>query len=127
MSERPKVLVREEIAEAGVDLLREKFDVDVDSESDLASIIGAYDGIVIRSATKLTADLINAGTKLKVIGRAGVGVDNVDVDAATRRGIGPRMDRPVGEDDRGCVVLEDGRQRPDRRLVARHDGNEPDA
>ena len=87
MSERPKVLVREEIAEAGVDLLREKFDVDVDSESDLASIIGAYDGIVIRSATKLTADLINAGTNLKVIGRAGVGVDNVDVDAATRRGI----------------------------------------
>ena len=46
-----------------------------------------YDGIVIRSATKLTADLINAGTNLKVIGRAGVGVDNVDVDAATRRGI----------------------------------------
>ena len=87
MSERPKVLVREEIAEAGVDLLREKFDVDVDSDSDLASIIGAYDGIVIRSATKLTADLINAGTNLKVIGRAGVGVDNVDVDAATRRGI----------------------------------------
>jgi len=79
--------VREEIAEAGVDLLRAAFDVDVDSESDLATIIGRYDAIVIRSATKLTADLIAAGTNLKVIGRAGVGVDNVDVDAATRRGI----------------------------------------
>ena len=87
MNARPRVLVREEIAEAGVDLLRARFDVDTDSESDLASIIGGYDGIVIRSATKLTADLIEAGTNLKVIGRAGVGVDNVDVEAATRRGI----------------------------------------
>ena len=82
-----KVLVREEIADAGVELLRGKFDVVVDSESPLAEIIGEYDAIVIRSATKLTADLIDAGTSLKVIGRAGVGVDNVDVDAATRRGI----------------------------------------
>ncbi len=56
-------------------------------DSDLASIIGNYDAIVIRSATKLTADLIAKGTNLKVIGRAGVGVDNVDVDAATRQGI----------------------------------------
>jgi D-3-phosphoglycerate dehydrogenase len=82
-----KVLVREEIAEAGIDLLRARFDVDLDTESDLASIIGSYDAIIIRSATKLTADLIDAGTQLKVIGRAGVGVDNVDVEAATRRGI----------------------------------------
>ena len=79
--------MREEIAEAGVELLRSRFDVDVDGESDLASIIGRYDAIVIRSATKLTADLIAAADNLKVIGRAGVGVDNVDVDAATRRGI----------------------------------------
>jgi D-3-phosphoglycerate dehydrogenase / 2-oxoglutarate reductase len=81
------VLVRETIAEPGIELLRARFEVDVDTESDLAAIIGGYDGIVIRSATKLTADLIEAGTSLKVIGRAGVGVDNVDVDAATRRGI----------------------------------------
>jgi D-3-phosphoglycerate dehydrogenase len=81
------VLVREEIAEAGVDLLRSRFDVDVDGDSDLASIVGRYDAIVIRSATKLTADLIAAADNLKVIGRAGVGVDNVDVNAATRRGI----------------------------------------
>jgi D-3-phosphoglycerate dehydrogenase / 2-oxoglutarate reductase len=87
MSDRPRVLVREEIAEPGVELLRARFDVDVDGKSELAEIIGRYDGIVIRSATKLTADLIEKGTKLKVIGRAGVGVDNVDVEAATRRGI----------------------------------------
>src|SRR5262249_56593325 len=70
-----------------VDLLRSRFDVDVDAESDLAEIIGRYDGIVIRSATRLTAELIEKGERLKVIGRAGVGVDNVDVDAATRQGI----------------------------------------
>jgi D-3-phosphoglycerate dehydrogenase len=82
-----KVLVREAIAPAGVDLLREQFDVDVDLDTDLAEIIGRYDAIVVRSATKLTADLIDRATRLKVIGRAGVGVDNVDVEAATRRGI----------------------------------------
>jgi D-3-phosphoglycerate dehydrogenase len=82
-----KVLVREPIAEAGVDLLRRHFDVDVDGDSDLTQAIGGYDAIVIRSATKLTAELIDRAERLKVIGRAGVGVDNVDVAAATRRGI----------------------------------------
>jgi D-3-phosphoglycerate dehydrogenase len=82
-----RVLVREAIAPAGVDLLRERFDVDVDLDSELADIIDRYDAIVVRSATKLTAELIDRATRLKVIGRAGVGVDNVDVDAATRRGI----------------------------------------
>ena len=82
-----RVLVRESIADAGVELLRSRFDVDVDAESDLAEIIDRYDAIVVRSATKVTAELIDRASKLKVIGRAGVGVDNVDVDAATRRGI----------------------------------------
>jgi D-3-phosphoglycerate dehydrogenase len=82
-----RVLVREPIAEAGIELLRERFEVDVDSNGDLAGRIGDYDAIVIRSATKLTADLIERADRLKVIGRAGVGVDNVDVEAATRRGI----------------------------------------
>jgi D-3-phosphoglycerate dehydrogenase len=82
-----KVLVREQIADAGVELLRERFEVDVDANGDLAEKIGDYDAIIIRSATKLTADLIDRAGRLKVIGRAGVGVDNVDVDAATRRGI----------------------------------------
>jgi D-3-phosphoglycerate dehydrogenase len=83
----PRVLVREAIAAAGVDLLRDRFDVDVDSDSTLEDIIGGYDAIVVRSATKLTADLIERAARLRVIGRAGVGVDNVDVDTATRRGI----------------------------------------
>ena len=82
-----RVLVREPIAEAGVELLRSRFDVDVDPDSPLEDVIGRYDAIVIRSATRLTADVIDRAQRLKVIGRAGVGVDNVDVDAATRRGI----------------------------------------
>ena len=82
-----KVLVREPIADAGVELLRRHFEVDVDGDSDLAATIDHYDGIVIRSATRLDADLIERADRLKVIGRAGVGVDNVDIAAATRRGI----------------------------------------
>jgi D-3-phosphoglycerate dehydrogenase / 2-oxoglutarate reductase len=85
-----RILVAEKIADAGIDMLRERFDVDVAdawSADELADRIGAYDGILIRSATKLTADLIGRATRLKVIGRAGVGVDNVDVEAATKRGI----------------------------------------
>ena len=82
-----KVLVRETIADAGVELLRTKFDVDVDTDSPLEEILGNYDALIVRSATKVTADVIAHGARLKVIGRAGVGVDNVDVDAATRRGI----------------------------------------
>ncbi|HEY2326666.1 MAG TPA: phosphoglycerate dehydrogenase [Gaiellaceae bacterium] len=82
-----KVLVRESIADAGVELLRAKFDVTVDTDSPLEEILGDYDALIVRSATKVTADVLEHGAKLKVIGRAGVGVDNVDVDAATRRGI----------------------------------------
>jgi D-3-phosphoglycerate dehydrogenase len=82
-----RVLVREPIAEAGIELLRERFDVDVDANGDLADTIGGYDAIVIRSATKLDAAVLEKADRLKVIGRAGVGVDNVDVEAATRRGI----------------------------------------
>ena len=84
---RPRVLVREPIAEAGLELLKSKFDVVEDGTSDLASVIGGFDAIVIRSATTLDESLIERAERLKVIGRAGVGIDNVDVDAATRRGI----------------------------------------
>ncbi len=82
-----RVLITEPIADAGVELLRERFEVDFEPNGDLAEKIGVYDAIVIRSATKLTADVIERADRLKVIGRAGVGVDNVDIDAATRRGI----------------------------------------
>jgi len=85
-----RVLVKEKIADAGVDLLREHFDVDVRtdmSEDELPGAIADYDAIVIRSATKLTSDVIERAERLKVIGRAGIGVDNVDVPAATKQGI----------------------------------------
>ena len=84
---RARVLVREPIADSGLALLKERFDVVEDSETELADIIGEFEAIVIRSATTLDATLIERAARLKVIGRAGVGVDNVDVDAATRRGI----------------------------------------
>jgi D-3-phosphoglycerate dehydrogenase / 2-oxoglutarate reductase len=85
-----RVLVKEKIADAGVDLLKRHFDVDVltdMAEDELPGAIASYDAIVIRSATKLTADVIDRADRLKVIGRAGIGVDNVDVPAATKRGI----------------------------------------
>ncbi|HXW59016.1 MAG TPA: phosphoglycerate dehydrogenase [Solirubrobacteraceae bacterium] len=88
--ERQRVLVKEKIGDSGVALLREHFDVDLGidwSEEELGERIGDYEGIVIRSATKLTAELIERAGRLRAIGRAGVGVDNVDVEAATRRGI----------------------------------------
>jgi D-3-phosphoglycerate dehydrogenase len=88
--ERPRVLVKEKIGESGVALLREHFDVELGidwSEEELAERIGDYHGILIRSATNMTAELIERAGNLRVIGRAGVGVDNVDVEAATKRGI----------------------------------------
>jgi D-3-phosphoglycerate dehydrogenase / 2-oxoglutarate reductase len=85
-----KVLVKEKIADSGVELLRDNFDVDLGlemSDEELVEKIGGYDAILIRSATKLTPELIERADNLKVIGRAGTGVDNVDIPAATRRGI----------------------------------------
>jgi D-3-phosphoglycerate dehydrogenase / 2-oxoglutarate reductase len=87
---RLKVLVKEKVGDSGVKLLEDHFDVDLGidwSEQELAEKIGAYHGILIRSATKMTSELIERAENLRVIGRAGVGVDNVDVEAATRRGI----------------------------------------
>jgi D-3-phosphoglycerate dehydrogenase len=85
-----RVLVAEKIGASGIDLLKRHFDVDTafDADSfDFESRIGEYDGLLIRSATQMTAELIDKATNLKAIGRAGVGVDNVDVPAATKRGI----------------------------------------
>jgi len=85
-----RVLVAEKIGDSGISLLREHFNVDVEtgwSRDELADRIGAYDGILIRSATKLDAELLGRADQLRAVGRAGVGVDNVDVAAATKRGI----------------------------------------
>ena len=87
---RPRVLIAENVGKSGIELLEQHFDVETGFDWDadtLAERIGDFDGILIRSATKMTAELIDRGRNLKVIGRAGVGVDNVDVPAATRRGI----------------------------------------
>ena len=85
-----RVLVVEDIGAPGVALLREHFDVEVGigwSSEQLAERIGAFDGILIRSATWLGAGLLARAERLRVVGRAGVGVDNVDVAAATKRGV----------------------------------------
>ena len=87
---RPRVLVAEKIGASGINLLREHFDVELGtdwSREELAGRIGDYDGILIRSATKLDAELLGRATRLRAVGRAGVGVDNVDVSVATKRGI----------------------------------------
>ena len=85
-----KVLVAEKIAQSGIEMLKEQFDVDVKTDltpEQLVAEIPAYDALIVRSATKATREVIEAGTNLRIIGRAGVGVDNVDVVAATERGI----------------------------------------
>src|SRR5213592_3085404 len=85
-----RVLVTEPLSERGLELLRKDFQVDVRPElarGDLALEIAPYDALIVRSQTKVTADIIEAAQNLKVIARAGIGLDNVDVEAATRRGV----------------------------------------
>lgn len=86
----PKVLVADPIAPEGIEILKTVAEVDVKtglSKDELAAIIGEYDALAVRSETKVTAEIIARAGKLKIIGRAGVGVDNIDVEAATNRGI----------------------------------------
>ena len=85
-----RVLVAERIADDGLEILRKDCEVDVRlgmGPEELAEAIPAYDGIIVRSATKVTAALLERATRLKVAGRAGTGVDNIDVPAATRKGV----------------------------------------
>jgi len=86
-----KIIVTDKMATNGIDYLRSKgFEVDTPfgiSHEELLEIIDKYDAIIVRSATKVKKDVIDRGTNLKVIGRAGNGVDNIDVEACTRRGI----------------------------------------
>ncbi|MEO8669587.1 MAG: phosphoglycerate dehydrogenase, partial [Bauldia sp.] len=89
----PRVLVSDKLSKTAVQIFKDR-GVEVDYQPDLgkdkeklAAVIGDYDGLAIRSATKVTEKLIAAAGKLRVIGRAGIGVDNVDVPAATARGI----------------------------------------
>ncbi len=87
-----KVLVSDNLGEIGIDMFRKEEGIEVEvktglSPEELKQIIGEYDALVIRSATKVTEDLLDAATRLKVVGRAGIGLDNVDIPAATKRGI----------------------------------------
>jgi D-3-phosphoglycerate dehydrogenase len=97
----PRVLISDELSDAAVQIFRDR-GVEVDFQpklgkdpDKLAAIIGEYDGLAIRSATKATADLIAKADRLKVIGRAGIGVDNVDIGAASGKGI-VVMNTPFG-------------------------------
>lgn len=85
-----KVLVSDPISDKGIEILKNEVEVDVLTAlepSELVKRIGEYDALIVRSETKVTKEVIEAGKKLKLIGRAGVGVDNIDVAAATGRGI----------------------------------------
>ena len=87
----PRVLITEELAESGLDAMRAAgFEVDVQLNLDPAALLKTIPGaaaLVIRSATQVTAEVIAAGTDLVVVGRAGIGLDNVDVAAATAQGV----------------------------------------
>ena len=92
MNDAPKarVLVKEKISDAGIELLRRHFDVDVETsmtDDELKTRINDWDGLIIRSSTKVTADILDNSTRMKIIGRAGIGVDNIDVAVATKKGI----------------------------------------
>lgn len=87
---KPKILIPEKVSADGLALLKDQFEVDEKkglSPEELKNIIGDYEALIVRSETKVTADLLNAAKKLKVVARAGVGVDNVDVGSATTHGI----------------------------------------
>jgi D-3-phosphoglycerate dehydrogenase / 2-oxoglutarate reductase len=95
-----KVLVSDNLGDIGVQMFQKEEGIEVDVKTGLApdelkKIIGEYDALVIRSATKVTEDLLSAGKNLKVVGRAGIGLDNVDIPAATKRGIAV-MNTPGG-------------------------------
>jgi D-3-phosphoglycerate dehydrogenase len=95
----PRILIADELSAAAVDVFRER-GVEVDirtgmAPAELLAAIPGYDGLAVRSATKVTAAVLRAGARLKVVGRAGIGVDNIDVEAATERGV-VVMNTPFG-------------------------------
>src|SRR5262245_23291229 len=95
----PKVLISDKLSPQAIDVFKQaKIQADVKTglkEEELLAIIGDYDGLAIRSATKVTPKLLEAAKNLKVVGRAGIGVDNVDIPSATARGV-VVMNTPFG-------------------------------
>lgn len=95
-----KVIITDNISQEGIDILQRDNTIEIDvrpgiKNEELKSIIGDYDAIITRSGTAITADLIENPGKLKIIGRAGVGLDNVDIEAASKKGI-IVMNAPTG-------------------------------
>ena len=95
-----KILVSDKLSEHGLTVLREASGIEVDfrpglTPDELLDTISEYDGLLIRSATKVTAEIIGRADNLKVIGRAGIGVDNIDIPEASKRGI-VEMNTPTG-------------------------------
>ena len=94
----PKVLITDNVAAEGIELLQKNVPTDIKrglTPDELVDIIGDYDALVVRSETKVTSPVIEAGRNLKVVARAGIGVDNIDLDAATRAGIAV-VNAPIG-------------------------------
>ena len=95
----PRVLISDKLSPAAVAIFRERgIEADVKtglSPAELRAIIGDYDGLAVRSATKVTREVLEVAPRLKVVGRAGIGVDNVDVTSATARGV-VVMNTPFG-------------------------------
>jgi D-3-phosphoglycerate dehydrogenase len=115
-----KVLVSDPIDQAGIDILSQVAQVDVKTglpQEELVKIIPEYDALMLRSGTKVTQQIIEAGTQLKIIGRAGVGVDNIDVPAATRHGIvvvnSPEGNTIAAAEHAIAMMLSLSRQIPD--------------
>ena len=95
-----KVLISDNMGQAGIDIFENQDGIELDvktglSPEELKQIIGQYDGLAIRSATKVTKEILGAATNLKVIARAGIGLDNVDIDEATKKGVAV-MNTPGG-------------------------------
>src|SRR5437588_12737455 len=88
-----RILITDRIAQEGIDLLRTQLpEAQIDERpgiqpEQLQAIIGAYSALIVRSETRVTGDILGAATHSKIVGRAGVGVDNIDIEAATRQGI----------------------------------------
>src|SRR5919198_195051 len=92
MSNKFRVLITDEMSPRAAEILAASPAAEVDvrfglTDGDLKAVIAEFDGLLVRSRTKATAEVIEAGKRLKIIGRAGIGVDNIDVAAASRRGI----------------------------------------
>jgi len=121
-----KVLVTDQISEEGIDVLRNKAQVDFKvglKPEEIVAIIGDYEALMVRSQTRVTAEIIEAGKKLQVIARAGVGIDNVDIEAATRCGVvvvnAPTGNTVSAAEHTVALILASARNIPQANAVLR--------